>query len=221
MPVLLLKTAVTILNQFVAHWQTLENEPGLAAVVLPVGYTIDNLVADRAALETAIIAQESFDNRETVAMSTRDALKAALVPRLLQFRKIVGGLLSGSAYAERLPTLPKHTVSPGKFLAPFNDAANLWQQINAAPPPGFSAPLVLPVGYGFGNYSSELSALAAAFKKVDDTALNAALARSRRDALIAPIETRLKQYRIAVHAVLPMDSPLLKTVPRFTPPRKR
>ena len=215
-----LKDLLSTAFRFINHWKTVNAEPGASQVVLPGAYTVARLQADYAALEAAIVAQESFDNVLTNAIGDRDAKKAALTPRLSQFRKVVAGLLPGSVFAQNLPTIPPATASPGSFVKPFDAAANLWGQINAAPPTGFSAPLVLPIGYSLANFQADMAALRAAFKAVDDARLNAALARSRRDALIPAIETRLKQYRIAVHASLPMDSPLLKTVPAFTPRRR-
>lgn len=217
MPIVSVGSYLPTLNEFIAHWTQANASLGTAPLVLPGGYTLAALTTDRNALETAIIALEPFDNARTNAIGDRDIKKSAIRARLSQFRSAVTGLLYGTAYVRSLPKLPPINSAPGRYLQPFDDMANLWSQINTAPPAGFTGPLLLPTNYTQALFVAEVAALRAAFRLVDDATTNATLARSKRDILLPNLRTRLKQYRQVVKARLPLGDALLLSVPALSP----
>ena len=218
MPVTSIASYISTLNQFVTHWTNANAELAAVPLTLTTGYALASLQTDRAALEAAIIALEPLDNARTNAFADRDIKKNVLRPRLTQFRNAVLGLLSGSIYVRSLTPLAPINSAPGRYLKPFDDMASLWTQINAAPPTGFVAPLVLPTGYTVATFTAELAALRGAYTAVDTATQSATLARARRDALLPNLQTRMKQYRAVVRARLPLTSPLLANVPAYSPP---
>lgn len=219
MPITTIGSYLPATQEFINHWNAANSELGAGGpMTLQGGYAVAALIAERTALENAIIAVEGTDNIRTNTASDRDIKKAALRPRLAQFRALVQGALAGSFYVRSLPRMPATTVNEAAFLRAFDDMASLWTQINAAPPAGFTAPLVLPGSYALASLTSDLAALRAAYLAANDAAQNARISREKRDILLPPIKTRLRQYRSVVIGRLPAGSALLQSIPAYSPP---
>jgi len=152
------------------------------------------------------------------ATADRDNKKAAIRPRLLQFRAAVSGLLAGTVHARGLPQTPDLTTVETRFLTPFVDMAQHWAAINAdITLPGFSPPLLLAGNYARDNFTAEIAALRAAFTAYAAARKIAQDARAGRDVLLDPVRERMRQYRQVVKARLLPGHALLLTVPRLTP----
>jgi len=218
MPISTLGSYLPTITQFSNHWTLVNVELGaLAPLLLQGAYPLATFQVDRAALETAIIAVETADNVRTNAVTDKDLKKFAIRVRHEQFKAMVTGAMPGSIYVKSVPTIPNIKASEGNYLKPFDDIASLWVQINTAPPAGFTAPLLLPGGYTKALFDTELAALRAAFTAANIAIQNASIARDRRDILLAPIRQRLQQYRKIVPGRLPATSPLLQSIPRYSP----
>ena len=220
MPITTVASYPITTEQFINHWNQVNTFLGLPANALTLvgGYTVANLTTDRTALLTAITAVVAADNVQTNTAADRDIKKAALRVRVTQFRGLVSGLLMGSIYVRSLPTLPKFGASEGPYLRPLDDMQNLWTQINASPPSGFTGPLLLAGGYTLAAFTTELAALKTAYTASNDATQNATIARSGRDVLLAPVRARMQQYRKSVVGKLPPGNPLLATIPAYSPP---
>jgi len=135
-------------------------------------------------------------------------------PRFSQFRGAVVGQLHGSRYIASLPVQPDLFSSHGLWLHAMQDTANLWAVINlnAPPVPAFAPPLTLAGGYTLANFTSDKSALEASWATLNKALLDAKQGRTVRDAAFAPVFERLKQYRQAVHGVVPAGSALLESL---------
>lgn len=126
--------------------------------------------------------------------------------------------MMGSIYVRSLPTLPPYRANEGAYLRAFDDMQSLWTQINAAPPPGFTGPLLLAGGYALAAFTTDLAALKTAYTAANDATQNATIIRSTRDSLMPNIKARLQQYRKAVVGRLAPGNPLLATIPAYSPP---
>ena len=109
-------------------------------------------------IQAKISAVEGLENGRQIAADFRDQLKTAIKDRLAQFRALLRGLLSKSKYAASAPTLPYLSAAESKFMAPFDDAADLWGRINAdATITGFTPPLVI-AGYTLATFTTDIAA---------------------------------------------------------------
>ena len=207
-------------EQFINHWNQINTFLGLPAnaLVLVGSYTVANLTTDRTALLNAATAVINADNVRANTASDRDIKKFSIRARLTQFRGLVTGLMMGSIYVRSLPKMPPFKASEGAYLRPFDDMQSLWTQINAAPPAGFTGPLMLAGGYTLATFTTDLAALKAAYTAANDATQNATIARSNRDVQMPPLRVRLQQYRKSVVGKLPPGNPLLNTIPAYSPP---
>lgn len=218
MPLSAIGSYVPTMQEFINHWTQVNAELGAPnPLLLQGGYPIATLITDRAVLEAAIIALQPAENTQSNTASDRDIKKNALRVRLTQFRGLVQGQLYGSIYVRSLPTLPQFSAAESKYLTPFDDMANLWSQINTAPPAGFAGPLLLPGGYTLANFQTDLAALRTSYVAANNAAQNARIARERRDVLLPNVRLRLTQYRRTVVGRLAPTSALLASIPALTP----
>ena len=220
MPITTVASYPITAEAFINHWTQVNTFLGLPAnaLILVGGYTVANLTTDRTAILSAITAVVTADNVRTNTASDRDIKKAALRVRVTQFRGLVSGLMMGSVYVRSLPTLPAFKAPEGTYLRPLDDMQSLWTQINAAPPAGFTAPLLLAGGYTLATFTTDLAALKTSYTASNDATQNATIARSGRDVLLAPLRARMQQYRKAVVGKLPPGNPLLNTIPAYSAP---
>lgn len=156
------------------------------------------------------------DNGRQVGASDRDIKRAALRERVRQFRGTVIGRLAGSVYTTALPKLPGVTAKEQDILRSLDDMNNMWTRINAAPPAGFTAPLLLTGGYAIATFATDLTALRTAFANVTTTDEGATFARKTRDVLISAVRARLVQYRQAVTGAFPAGNALIAALPRLS-----
>ena len=209
-------------QEVINHWTQVNAALGGAPATdlkLQGGYILATLTSDRAALQAAITATEGSDNVRQTAATNRDLKKAAIFPRLAQFRAGVRFKLVGTGYVGALPRVPNFSRNQALFLKAFDDMASLWLTINAdATVVGFTPPLLLIGGYTQASFATELAALRTAYNAVDNADEAARLNRKKRDVLLPPLKKRLLQYRIAVLATFGPNDPLTLSLPVVTPP---
>ena len=211
------------MDAFVGHWQIV-NDVG-SEVVLAGGYALDNLQTDRAALANAIATVETPLNTREQASADRDIKRAAIAPRVAAFNRAMRDRLAGTLYANGLPKAPIVTLSQGRFVKPLNDMKDVWTRINAIPAtgagsvPGFAPPLILPgaTPYTLALFAADLAAVESAFAAVPIAERSVKYARAQRNALLAPIRTRLQQYRRAILGRFAPDSPIVASLPAYSP----
>ncbi len=174
-------------------------------------------LADRGAVEDAIIAIEDLENARETAAANRDTLKAALRTKLGQFRAMLRATLPGSKYPAAAPRMPPPTSVESKFLAAFDDMLSLWTRINAdGAIPGFTPPLVIG-GYTIATFTTELASMRSGFVGVTTAENDLDIGRKGRDSLLKPARERMVQYRAAVEAVLGPTHPLTLSLPILFP----
>lgn len=217
MPITNLDSWIPTTQEFINHWTQVNTELGPGGPLLLLGaYAVATLTTDRTTLDGQMTAVVAADNVQTNARGDFDIKNAALVERLRQFRGACTAYLAGSSYAKSPPKVPPATSIGGKFISAYDDMANIWGQVNASPPPGFTPPLTLATGYTAATFNTDLAALRAAYIAYTNAVENASIAREARNLTMERIFARLKQYRGAAIAKLPPTSPLLATIPQLT-----
>ena len=219
MPITGPNTYPPTMQEFIAHWTAVNASLGASPLLLKGAYSLANFTTDRTAIVNAIIALEPFNNTLQQAISDRDIKKAAIKPRIAQFRNAVRYFLQGTPYESALATQPPLETNEAKFLKPLDDMANLWATLNALPAtgagsiPGFTPPLLLFGGYTLAAFTTELAAMRTAFLAVTNANKNAEIARGKRDALLPNAKLRMTQYRRAILALYPPTDPFVQSLP--------
>lgn len=192
-------TYVPTCDEFNAHWTTVNADRAanmLGEITVKGGYTRANFVADRDTLDAAISAIEGLENARQLAADLRDVKKKDLSGRLGQFRDGVEGDLEDTPYIAALPTQPSFTSAESKWLRPFDDMADLWARVDADTiVADFTPPMLLRAGYTLANFTADLAAMRAQFKDVTTAENGLTLGLKQRDAKLAPIRARMRQYR--------------------------
>ena len=113
--------------------------------------------------------------------------------------------------------MPDLGAAESKFLAPFDDAADLWGRIDAdATIAGFTPPLVI-AGYARAAFAAEIASLRADFSALTTAENDLRLGAGERDLLLPVARERMVQYRSAVPALLGPTHPLTQTLPDLYP----
>ena len=224
MPITNTGSYLTTAQAFIAHWTAVNATLGANPLLLRGTYSLANFTTDRATLQTAITALEPLLNALETAIADRDIKKAAIKPRVLQFRNAVRHYLQNNPLESSLPTQPAISSVESKFLKPLDDTAALWVTVNAIPAtgagsvPGFTPPLLLLGGYSAAIFTTELAALRTTYLTVSNAQVNAKLARERRDVLLPNLRLRMEQYRKAILALYPLTDPFVQSLPALSAP---
>lgn len=209
---------LTVAQQYIASWNAVNATLGATPFVLPGGYAVATLIADRTALLNANTATESGDNDRQIAATNRDLSKALLLPRVAQFRGAVRGALPGTGFAGATPNAPNFSSVESRFLRPFDDMAALWSKINAATGvPNFTPPLLLGT-YTLANFNTDITTLRTQYQALYTAEEITRLSRRQRDVLVQPLRNRLKQYRDALIGRFGPKHPFVVSLPALSPP---
>ena len=210
-----------VMNEFGIHWGKVNLALGgtpATDLKLEAGLTLAMFLLLRDEIQAKVTAIEGFDNGRQIAADQRDALKIALRDHLAQFRAMLRVLLAKSKYASSAPILPELTSGEAKFMAAFDDAADLWGRIDAdATIAGFTPPLVI-ASYTRPNFVTDIAAMRAAFLAVLSADNDKRMGIKERDVLFETAREYLVQYRVAVEGLLGPNHPLTQTLPLITAP---
>ncbi|MBV6458361.1 MAG: hypothetical protein HONBIEJF_01488 [Fimbriimonadaceae bacterium] len=211
------------LDEFIQHWTDANSSLAPGSLVLSGGYALANLVADRAALALALDDVVGRHNVWTVAIENRNLRQRSVATRFKQFGQAVRAYLGGTRYEDAIPRTPRPSDPDGRWRVAMQSLRDLWTTINlnTPPVPGFTPPLTLAGGYSVLLFQGEQSQVNTAMDDVGKARQPLRIARTARDDQFAAIYARLKQYRLAVQALFPPDSPVLLALPRLWNPRKR
>jgi hypothetical protein len=205
---------VSTINMALAHWAHV-NDALDSPLVLPGGYGITELEADRVAVLDMLTLMETRDNERQIALGTRDRLRTEMMELHGRLRGAFNTLPPGMDHAGAIPNRPQFRAIESRFLKVFRDIGTLWDSVNAAPPvPGFTPPLMVGT-LTRAEYEAKMDALAAAYETLDRAVVNLRLARNDRDALLESVKHRLKQYRNAVIAHFGEKHSLVELMPTF------
>ncbi len=204
-------------DEFIGHWTDADLALGLSPLVLPGPYALANLIAERALLSTAITELVDATNTVEGHRTDRDNRKVAVKERKRQFGAFVRGVLAGSSYVGRVPELIALEANPGIWLISNRDIKDIWTDINANPPAGFTPPLMLTGLYTLANFTTDTAALETTFQNLTLAEQDEEREVEERDALYRTIRAHLVLYREAIPGRFAADHPLVLSLPRLSP----
>ena len=211
-------------DEFLAHW-SLANAvvPASPVVVAPsqgggVAVTriaLANLGGELALARTAV---QVGLNGTSVARETVLIAKRELLEHYDSFAAKLRAYYINTPFLPSLPTKPTEGELSARFVDAMDDMASLWTRLNAAgPPPGVTLPLVLAGGYSLGDMQDAMETLRAQLAGLAQAEQDTNLARAKRNLVQGKIYPILRDYRLAVPAMLGKNSPLTATLPRLSP----
>jgi hypothetical protein len=203
---------------FNAHWKDVDVfKGGSGSVVVEGGETQLDFETLRGDLLAARDAVDEATLNRALARADLQMKKEGLLATLNAFKTKIFAVASASAYARVLPLVPSLLDGQEAFSRPLSQVAKLWLKVNAAPPAGVTAPLVLQDGTTAATYGGAVTALALLYDAVVDAEQEVALALQRRNDLQDRLYELMKKYRLAVPASIPAGNALLDTLPALSP----
>jgi hypothetical protein len=200
-------------DQFLTHWAQVNTALAPRVLTLSGGYTRANLQADRDSFVALLATLIDADNTVQGVRARQKTEQNALKERLRQFRNAVLSQLPGSEAAAQLPVIPTTTSATSHWAKAFTDMASIWQKLEAAPPAGFTGPLLLADGYTRAQFVTELAALKATYTALTAAEGSATLQRKTRNTQAKALRTRFVAYRKAVVGAFTTGHPLLESLP--------
>ena len=145
---------------------------------------------------------------------------ASIIPR---FNLTVRALLPESTYVDVLERAPTPSEARAKRIGAMERTARLWEVVNLNNPPypGFTPPLVLADGTTRAQFVADLDAYRAATVENGEATRDERMVRAARRDLAEQAWRRMVEYRLVAQALLMANWPLLQTIPRISPRRKR
>ncbi|MEQ1935148.1 MAG: hypothetical protein ABL962_14910 [Fimbriimonadaceae bacterium] len=205
------------IDGFSGHWTDV-NALLTPDLILPAGgYTLANLLTDRATLAADIAQLEGAINAREGHSTDRDNKKGPMRERMRQLSAFVKGLLPDSVYAGQVPKQIPFGANMGLWIVAMDDCAHLWTTINSTPPAGFTPPLLLQGGYTAANFATDVAALKTTFTALTQSDHDVSRELEEREFTYQKIRTQLAKYGPAVQGSLPADHPLVLSIPRIAP----
>jgi hypothetical protein len=204
--------------EFVAHWTDANAElPALQPLLLSDGTDLASFSTARTVLLSMRDELEAADLDVQLARGAMNLAKGPLLAKLNLFNTLVRGAMGTSVYARALPLVPGIGDGQQGFSQPMVQAMKLWAKINAAPPAGVTAPVVLVDGTTQAVFAAAVEALAELYGDVVGAEQEFALALARRNDVQDEIYRSMKLYRETVPTRFMPDSPLLASLPALSP----
>ena len=214
------KAYLTTLDAFLGHWEDVD--AALAPTPLTLaGFARADLQALRDETSQKVTEAVHAQNRREGLVFDRDQGRRALRARIVQLRRLVGGLMPDSPFAHNLPKTPLANAGLGAWARALDWTAGLWSDIESAPPPGVPVPLLVAGGYGLVDFLADSAALRSVLIGLVGADQDLSRAIAERDAAWKSAHSRLVQYRLAVSAYFPLSHPLVTSLPRLSAPYRR
>jgi len=205
------------IDDFIAHWTDVDAALAPGNLTLAGGYDLAALESDRDDLSDEITQLVAAINEQESARTSRDNSKTALRERMRQLGAYINGVLAGSHYVGRVPDLIPFGANEGRWIVVMRDHVDIWTDINASPPAGFTPPLVLNGPYTLANFVTDTTALETTFQALSNADNDVNRERDERDAIYLRVREQLVRYRAAVAGLFPANHPLVLSLPRLTP----
>lgn len=209
---------IPVMDQFIAHWgvvdpvQTFSLPEGVDAIGLA---EFQGLRVDLDGIKSGL---ESRLNTLEISRVTLNQAREAAADRLAEFNRRLRAEFPDHPKINKLPAVPTRTAGRDPFLTAMDDAKDLWSRVNALPPSAtFTAPLLLQGGATLAAFTTQRTALDAAFTARGSAEGNLSVSRVSRDLLQARVLRLMKQYRLMVEARFAADSTFVETLPQLTP----
>lgn len=222
MPITGPSSYVPTTQEFSDHWNAANSALGSGgALILEDGTELADFITERGELLTLRDSLEDADLEQGLARADLELAKEGLHAQINLFNLSVRGSIGRSAYARVLSDVPGITDGQEVFSKPMVQAVKLWAKINAVPPAGFTAPLLLPDGTTAAVFSTAVTALAGKYYLVTTTEVVFSLALQRRNDQQDVLYAMMKAYRQAVPARFVPGSAILDSLPALSPDSTR
>lgn len=205
------------IDEFIGHWTDVNLALAPGNLTLAGSYNLASLQAGRTTLSDGITDLVEAINDVEGHRTDRDNRKVATKERMRQLDAFIRGVLAGSSYVGRIPPLIDLSSNPGNWLIAMRDHRNLWADINASPPAGFTPPLLLTGGYALATFTTDTGNLETTFENLTLGEQDVDREVEERDAVYLAIRAQLVLYREAVPGRFPANHPLVLSLPRLTP----
>lgn len=194
----------------------------------PLGWAADVTAATLATLLTnwniKVSAIQSAVNGLELGRGELEIMQREMMELLGQFTDKVRGLLSGTKWVNAVPLHPSVGDSQSRFLAPLDDAEDLWLRIDGDEALGPGKVLALqdrsvtpPVPLLLAAFSAKLVALKEQWRSNSRRELELKLARGERDAIQERMYPIMLNYRLVLPTYFGPGTPLGDSLPRLTP----
>lgn len=204
-------------TEFIEHWAAATAAlPPTEPLVLEGGVTAGTFSNKRSDLLVERANLEAKDLDAVLARGALEIAKEALLAQLNLFNSLVRGAMGSSVYGRALPKVPGIGDGREAFSKPMVQAVNLWAKINAAPPPGVTAPVLLADGTAQAVFATAVAALTGLYDAVTEEEQGFALLLEARNDTQDELYAMMKAYRVAVLGrFLPGDA-IIDSLPALT-----
>lgn len=201
-------------NLFLAHWASANAALGASGpLVLKDGTDVAGLAALRDVLQLQRAGVEVARNGREEARAELEAKKALSRDLLERFRTKLEAVAEDPKWLAMLPGVFQQGDGMAKVVRPLDDAADVWNRYETES----GGALVLLGGAELPDFNAaleDLKDLYAAYSSADN---GLSLARAERNATQEKIRPVLVGYRQRIPAEFEEGSPVLETLPRYSP----
>ena len=186
--------------------------------VLKNGTTLAVFQAKVAELNALALALAANEQRAVLMQGTRDASRASARNTMDIWRKGSIYALGGSAWEDKIPTLPGENEALDSFLKRLREASDMWLDINGAMDiKDFTPPLVLRDGTTQAAFLTSINALETTAKTLETLENSLPLKRGSRDTTTMELYGLMGLYRDGIEANFAADAPVAQTLPTLQP----
>ena len=207
---------LSTIDEFTSHWVQC-NAALPTPLILTGAYSLASMTTARGTLATAETTYATSNNDRQVLSSNVALLEAGMIGKVGDFNRAVRAFLSATAYAAAMGKIPGKTSAQGKFEKAMDDANSLWVKINSVTLLNFTPPLVLRGGFIQSQFASLVTNLKAAYTPMTNAERIEKVLIEQRNAAFVVIRPRLVEYRKAVMASFAPGSPMVLSLPRYSP----
>lgn len=201
-------------NLFLAHWAAADEALGASGpMVLKGGVGQSDLEALRDELQLKRAGVEAARNGREEARASLEQTKAQLLLWLNRFKLKIAAVAVSPAWAELLPNAFQQGDGMAKVIAPLDDVADVWRRYEE----GLLEVLTLIGGTTLADFNAALANLKVFYSAYSNADIGLSLARLEREETQEKIRPVLVNYRERVAAEFAAGSPILGSLPRYSP----
>ena len=209
---------IPTIDDFHAHWSVATDSETFSIPIDDGVVSFGELVDLRNELDLIKTDLEIRLNDLEIARVTLNQARDKAADRLAEFNRRIRAQFPTDPRFNKLPLVPTRTAGRDAFLTAMDDAKDLWTRVNALPASiAFTAPLLLPGGLTLAAFTTQRTALDAAFTARGTADAQLGVIRADRDGIQTRALRILTGYRLMVEALFPADSSIVLTLPALRP----
>ena len=198
-------------DEFIAHWASANSALGVPIVLK--GVAIANLTALRSTLQDQRALVEVARNGCEGARASIEAAKAGMLLWLNRFNAKLESATDDVKWLAMRPNAFQQNDGMAKVTSPLDDASDVWSRYDAES----GTPLTLIGGTTATDFYTGVADLKDFYIAYKSQNHGLELARANRNATQETIRAILVNYRQRIPAEFAEGSPILATLPRYSP----